>query len=119
MAYFAAFVIVFLAISRSSLAWFDSDCSDVTDVFSWCESFVDGVEQTPSDQCCNSLRNLNTIVKQEDQGATRIYQCIENMKNTGDHPSYQEDRIADLYNYCQIHLSFPISEHMDCYSINN
>lgn len=116
MAYFVAFLVFFLALSTSSLACdLNSDnCSDINSNFTLCETFVDGIDLTPSSQCCDSLNNLNFIAREESGGAQRICQCIENMANNGEHPRYIESRITDLYSYCQVNLSFPISEHMNC-----
>lgn len=87
---------------------------DVYSNFSFCEAFIEESSFEVPTQCCNGLANLNYASKTEYGGPQRICQCIENIPNSGSHFLISESRISDLYYRCNIHLNFPISEHMDC-----
>ncbi|KAL3509323.1 hypothetical protein ACH5RR_028724 [Cinchona calisaya] len=137
---FLAFATIFLAIfSKSAIGWRDEhqhdhdhhnhyhhhhqigtrssipyECQDVLNNFDVCEAYIVGGYDEPLPQCCDGLVYLNKIAKNEYKGAFRICQCIEKIAARGGHPPYSEKRIEYLYYSCNIHLSFPISERMDC-----
>lgn len=124
--------IFLLIFSDSSVAWQDDwrhdqprhrkdtwspipyGCQDVYNNFDACEAYIVGGYDDPLPQCCDGLVYLNNIAKNEYRGAFRICQCIEKIAARGGHPPYSEKRIENLYYRCNIHLSFPISERMDC-----
>ncbi|CAK9154831.1 unnamed protein product [Ilex paraguariensis] len=111
------FLTVFLALFGSVTSDYRPECMDVVDNFAWCTGFIENVYDYPSPRCCDSLKNLNAIAKHEKGGARRICGCIEDMAKEV-HPSYNETRIKDLYSMCHVHLSFPISERMDCSKVD-
>jgi hypothetical protein len=115
MANFLGLLAVLLAVlSGSTMGWFVPGCRDVFCNFDYCEAYlVGGYNDVPS-YCCDGLKNLNDIAKHEEGGPRRICECIERNGLTGGHPPYSEQRIKELYVACHIHLSFPISEGMDC-----
>ncbi|XP_059284243.1 non-specific lipid-transfer protein 13-like [Lycium ferocissimum] len=92
----------------------DAICEDVNACFEYCENFVDGITGLPTRECCDNLMILNGKVKYEDDGVRRYCSCIVDFSNSHYHPPYLQSRIEQLYLICDIHLSFPISEHMDC-----
>lgn len=114
--FFAIFLVIFLAIfSRSTtMGWFAPGCRDVFCNFDYCEAYIVGAYDDVSSYCCDGLKNLNYMAKHEQGGPRRICECIERNALTGGHPPYSQQRINNLYHYCNIHLSFPISERMDC-----
>ncbi|CAH9126847.1 unnamed protein product [Cuscuta epithymum] len=85
-------------------------CEDVRCRFPSCLDYLSGAEDSPSLTCCTNLEALNCIAREE--GPRRICQCIEDLR-----PSLLESRIRGIYKECGIHLSFPISQHMDCSSV--
>ncbi|KAK4364069.1 hypothetical protein RND71_015427 [Anisodus tanguticus] len=91
-------------------------CHDVINYFAYCQEFVDGDEDNPTPVCCENLHIMNDKVRQEERGARRYCFCIEVFCDTisKPHPPYLYSRIEDLNTKCNIHRSFPISEHMDC-----
>ncbi|KAL3530149.1 hypothetical protein ACH5RR_009471 [Cinchona calisaya] len=109
-----------LALSGSAVAWhhdhpiYIPGCQDVFDYFDACEGFIVGVDNNPPSECCSGLLNLNHIAQNECKGARRICQCIECIAASRVHPPYSPSRIEDLFCRCNMHNSFPISEHMDC-----
>lgn len=90
-------------------------CQDVYNNFNACQPYIEESGYDVPYECCNGLSILNRISKSEYGGSRRICQCIENMAaSVSDHPPFSESRITNLYYKCNIHLNFPISEHMDC-----
>lgn len=111
-------VIVFafvLTFSTPSIAWTCQGCKDVFDNFKQCAGFIEGRSANPTLTCCHNVANLNSIVKREKGGLMRICKCVEYFATykTHHHP-FIPSRIQDLPLKCNTHLSFPISEHMDC-----
>ncbi|XP_060190341.1 non-specific lipid-transfer protein 13-like [Lycium barbarum] len=95
----------------------DAICKNVNAYFEDCENFVDGKNSLPTRKCCNNLKILNGGVKYIKNGVRRFCSCIVDFSNSHDHPPYLQYRIEQLYIACRVHLSFPISEHMDCYKL--
>ncbi|KAF3629349.1 putative 26S proteasome non-ATPase regulatory subunit 2 1A-like [Capsicum annuum] len=111
------FVIIVLIIHpcfTSKIHYEDEVCYEVADCFAYCEDYVDGIAPNPASDCCGALLSLNGRVKYVKHGVRRYCQCIENFSNSHYHPPYLQSRIKDLYRICNFHLSFPISERMDC-----
>lgn len=92
----------------------DALCEKVNAYFACCEKFVVGRTSHPTSTCCNNLKVLNHNVKYDNDGVRRYCSCIVNFSNSHDHPPYLQHRIEQLYVLCDVHLSFPISERMDC-----
>ncbi|KAJ6908715.1 non-specific lipid-transfer protein 13-like [Populus alba x Populus x berolinensis] len=92
-----------LAISAQAMAKFDVDphqCLVIFDNFPYCMDFLIGSNDFPSSQCCQ-------------MGSRAICECIEIITRTIP-VKLRADRISDLPVRCNTHLSFPISEYMDC-----
>ncbi|KAK4714378.1 hypothetical protein R3W88_020285 [Solanum pinnatisectum] len=53
---------------------------------------------------------MNDNVKREYDGVRRYCSCIVDFSNSHDHLPYLQERIEQLYVFCDVHLSFPISE---------
>ncbi|KAF3629345.1 putative early nodulin-like protein 2-like, partial [Capsicum annuum] len=92
----------------------DEVCEYVNAHFEPCEKFVAGFTSCPTYKCCNNLIILNDSVKKENDGVRKYCSCIVNFSNSHDHPPYLQDRIEQLHTLCDVHLSFPISERMNC-----
>ncbi|XP_031092259.1 uncharacterized protein LOC115996955 [Ipomoea triloba] len=82
-------------------------CDYVNRYFPACEDFLDGSIVFPRSACCSNLLILRGITYEV--GPQKICQCIEDLKMT-----FVESRIKEVYEKCDVHLNFPISEHMDC-----
>ncbi|XP_057792609.1 protein ARABIDOPSIS THALIANA ANTHER 7-like [Salvia miltiorrhiza] len=106
-----------LSFSRPITAWHCKGCKDVFDNFSQCAGFIEGQGINPTPTCCQSIRNLNAIAKQEMGGSIRICKCIEYFATYKARHPFVTSRIHDLPLKCNERLSFPISEHMNCYRI--
>lgn len=111
MAFFHVYLILIL-ISGSVMAEYSMNCKDIIENFGPCVNFVGGFGSEPSGECCNALKRLNKIGKQK-TGPQRICQCIEGMAYVM-HIRYVTSRIGALSQKCKMHLSFPISNSMDC-----
>ncbi|KAJ6366639.1 hypothetical protein OIU77_003093 [Salix suchowensis] len=92
---------------------FDS-CKIVSDKLSHCLDFLEGSLCKPSNQCCQSIYDLNAIARVV-MGPRFICQCIENV-TTVLPTRIRPDRIGDLTVKCDTGNSFAISEYMDCNS---
>ncbi|KAJ6419011.1 hypothetical protein OIU84_029170 [Salix udensis] len=90
---------------------FDS-CKIVSDKLSHCLDFLEGSHCKPSNQCCQSIYDLNAIARVV-MGPRFICQCIENV-TTVLPTRIRPDRIGDLTVKCNTGNSFAISEYMDC-----
>ncbi|RAL45309.1 unnamed protein product [Cuscuta campestris] len=82
-------------------------CEDVRCRFPACVGFLSGEAEWPPARCCSNLEELNAVARAE--GPRRICACIEDLS-----ASFVDSRIREIYKRCDIHLSFPISQHMDC-----
>ncbi|KAB5548500.1 hypothetical protein DKX38_011906 [Salix brachista] len=104
-----------LAISAQAMAKFDVDpdqCQVIFDNFPYCMDFLIGSNDWPSRQCCQRVYDFNALAKQG-MGPRAICECIEIITVTIP-MKLRVDRISDLPVRCSTHLSFPISEYMDC-----
>nr|GMD30001.1 non-specific lipid-transfer protein 13-like [Ipomoea batatas] len=118
-------VSIFVAVSSVGSAWVDdyfnpddyifpageeepaAACDYVNRYFPACEDYLDGSIVFPRTACCSNLLILRGITYEV--GPQKICQCIEDLKMT-----FVESRIKEVYEKCDVHLNFPISEHMDC-----
>ncbi|KAK9922571.1 hypothetical protein M0R45_031032 [Rubus argutus] len=89
-------------------------CANVFEEFSPCLSFVGGLSPEPMAACCNSLKALNSLAREGENGPQMICQCIESSSYWTSIP-FSASRIQQLPTTCQLHLSFPISNSMDCF----
>eukprot|EP00258_Populus_trichocarpa_P045145 XP_024461164.1 non-specific lipid-transfer protein 13 [Populus trichocarpa] len=108
-----------LAISAQAMAKFDVDphqCQVIFDNFPYCMDFLIGSNDWPSSQCCQRVYDFNALAE-HGMGPRAICECIEIIIRTIP-MKLRADRISDLPVRCNTHLSFPISEYMDCSSIN-
>lgn len=100
--------------THSKILHEDAICDEVDACFSYCEVYVDGISANPTRECCDNLLILNGRVKYIDNGVRRYCYCIEGFSNSHYHHPYLQSRIQNMSRICDIHRSFPISEHMDC-----
>lgn len=93
-----------------------ANCRDVFDNFSMCSGFVEGALHldSPLYECCHRIAYLNAIANRERGGPARICRCIENYAMYEARLPFDAYRIQELPRRCNTHLSFPISQHMDC-----
>ncbi|KAL7086955.1 hypothetical protein ACP275_13G035300 [Erythranthe tilingii] len=95
-------------------------CKDVFDNFSACSEFIEGGAcNDPSATCCQKIATLNAIVNQENGGRVRICRCIEFFSMYNASRPFVTSRIQELPLKCNTQLSFPISERMNCSSIDH
>lgn len=87
-------------------------CEVVYDYFPYCLSFLMGYYPKPGKRCCDHINKLNILAKHR-LGPVFICGCIEAMVKATN-PPLLASRIHDLPLHCNTHLSFPISESMDC-----
>lgn len=104
---------LFLLLCSSSRGDEFAFCVDVYQQFADCMDFLRGVAPKPPTACCNNLLTLNDLAKQNQFGPERFCQCIEDIAYVTDTP-YIPSRIDNLRRKCQVHLSFPISNAMNC-----
>ncbi|KAJ9170927.1 hypothetical protein P3X46_018989 [Hevea brasiliensis] len=91
----------------------ESLCEPVFEYFPACIDFLTSTKcEKPSFQCCVNVAELNLLAK-EGIGPRWICWCIEYMVE-GLKPPLNATRISELPIKCHTHLSFPISEGMDC-----
>ncbi|KAL6190964.1 hypothetical protein ACLB2K_037358 [Fragaria x ananassa] len=102
-----------LLCSTSVKAQTEDYCSVVFEEFGPCLSFVGGLSPYPMEDCCESITNLNHLAKQEQSGPQKICECIENFSYWTE-TRFIASRIMELPTSCMLHLSFPISDSMDC-----
>ncbi|KAJ7981498.1 Non-specific lipid-transfer protein [Quillaja saponaria] len=79
-----------------------------------CLQFLTGVSSEPPMECCASIMILNTRAKDSAEDPQHICQCIEDMSYEMNNIPFIAPRIQDLPTMCQVHLSFPISNSMNC-----
>ncbi|KAJ7948308.1 non-specific lipid-transfer protein 13-like [Quillaja saponaria] len=115
------FLILFLLVWELSTAKRDKViprkflvCERVFEYFSNCIEFLvaDPLFPKPSKRCCQHIVKLNQLAKHR-LGPGTICQCIQYLV-TGNTPPILASRITDLPIKCKTHLSFPISDRMDC-----
>ncbi|PRQ49944.1 putative plant lipid transfer protein/Par allergen [Rosa chinensis] len=92
-------------------------CTNVFEEFSSCLGFLGELSPEPTAACCDSLTSLNSLAQQEDSGPRMICECIESSSYWTRIP-FSASRIQELPTSCQLHLSFPISNSMDCSKLN-
>ncbi|KAL3364065.1 hypothetical protein AABB24_013020 [Solanum stoloniferum] len=111
---FVALIVVLSPCNAFRVYKKDPICEDVDACFASCEDFVDGITEYATWECCSNLMILNNNVKYDEDGVRRYCSCIEDFSNNHYHSPYLQSRIERLYSICNIHLSFPISERMNC-----
>ncbi|KAL3364064.1 hypothetical protein AABB24_013019, partial [Solanum stoloniferum] len=111
---FITLIVLVVLMSPCNACNKDPICKDVNARFKTCEKFVVGITSLPTLTCCNNLIIMNDNVKCEHDGVRRYCSCIVDFSNSHDHLPYLQERIEQLYVFCDVHLSFPISERMDC-----
>ncbi|KAM2035430.1 hypothetical protein EV2_039423 [Malus domestica] len=104
---FASVIILLCAILLAAKAQTALNCATVFHEFSFCKSFAPGLSSEPLKQCCDSVKTLNTIARHDEGGPQMICECIGNL-------SYWSNVSFDTTK-CQLHLSFLISNSMDCF----
>ncbi|XP_044467144.1 non-specific lipid-transfer protein 13-like [Mangifera indica] len=100
-----------LLVSESAMA--EPPCEMAFVSIPYCLEFLTGLYYKPSTKCCNHINKLNKIAKRGEGNVRLLCSCIEGMVR-GMQPPLQFSRIQQLPNQCDTHLSFPISENMDC-----
>ncbi|ONI21661.1 hypothetical protein PRUPE_2G079300 [Prunus persica] len=113
MAQLFACVSIFLLVCGSANAQATQFCAYAWNEFSNCLRFVTGLYSDPSAQCCESMRTLNMKAKSGGVAPRNICQCIEDMASVYGIP-FVASIIQDLPMKCNEHLSFPISNSMNC-----
>ncbi|KAL6223239.1 hypothetical protein ACLB2K_006627 [Fragaria x ananassa] len=108
-----ACAMIFALIHGSVEVQASSFCAQAWNEFSNCMRFITGSLSQPSAQCCHSVRRLNKMAKNGDSGPRNVCQCIEDMSRTYDIP-FVASITQDLPVLCSAHLSFPISNRMNC-----
>lgn len=91
-----------------------SACERIFEYFTYCMGFVVGSpnHERPSKRCCNHVQKLNILAKHR-TGPRHICWCIQLMVKAMT-PSLDPHRVDDLPIMSNTHLSFPISDSMDC-----
>ncbi|KAK3446080.1 hypothetical protein EUGRSUZ_A01837 [Eucalyptus grandis] len=92
-------------------------CVDVYQHFANCIGFLEGLAPEPPRACCNNLLTLNDLAKQNQFGPELLCRCIEDIGYVMDAP-FVPSRIENLRGECQVHLSLPISNAMNCSMVN-
>ncbi|KAK7335488.1 hypothetical protein VNO80_27362 [Phaseolus coccineus] len=89
-------------------------CRPIFEYFPYCMEFLVGDPNfnMPSKRCCQHVVKLNTLAL-HGIGPRTICWCIEVMVK-GMTPPLVPSKIQDLPLMCNITLSFPISDSMDC-----
>ncbi|ONI17039.1 hypothetical protein PRUPE_3G134200 [Prunus persica] len=119
MAYLFAYVSIFLLVCGSANAQQASQfCAYAWHEFSNCLRFLTGLyPQYPSRECCDAVRTLNLVAQGDELAPGNICQCIQDMASVYRIP-FVASLIQDLPIKCNAHLSFPISNSMDCTHLN-
>ena len=111
------FLIFLLVVSRldmshqSNLAQYPV-CEPVFEYFPDCLAFLVGFYYVPTKICCRHVEKLNKLAK-HGLGPQTICFCIQ-ASVKGTEPRLLASRINSLPVMCHTHLSFPISDSMDC-----
>ncbi|KAK9905419.1 hypothetical protein M0R45_000172 [Rubus argutus] len=108
-----SYVMIIVLICGSAKGQASNFCAQTWNEFSNCMRFITGLFSQPSAQCCDSVRRLNMMAKSNENGPRNICQCIEDMSRTYGIP-FVASIIQDLPIKCNAHLSFPISNSMNC-----
>ena len=87
-------------------------CEPVFEYFPDCLAFLVGFYYKPTKICCRHLDKLNILAK-HGLGPRTICFCIQ-ASGKGTQPRLLASRINSLPIMCHTHLSFPISDSMDC-----
>ncbi|KAL6286458.1 hypothetical protein ACE6H2_010848 [Prunus campanulata] len=116
MAQLFAYVSIFLLVCGSANAQQASQfCAYAWHEFSNCLRFLTGrlYPHYPSLKCCEAVRTLNLVAQGDELAPRNICQCIEDMVSVY-RITFVASLIQDLPIKCNAHLSFPISNSMDC-----
>ncbi|KAB2623777.1 non-specific lipid-transfer protein 13 [Pyrus ussuriensis x Pyrus communis] len=109
-----AYVAMFLLVCGSAKASHASSfCVSVWYELGNCLNFLTGFYADPTLECCNSVRTLNTMAKSDEAEPQSICECIEGVADAY-RIRFVASLIQDLPIKCNAHLSFPISNSMDC-----
>ncbi|XP_065631932.1 non-specific lipid-transfer protein 13-like [Quercus suber] len=87
-------------------------CEHVFEYFPDCLAFLVGFYYVPTKICCRHVEKLNKLAK-HGLGPRTICFCIQ-ASVKGTQPRLLASRINSLPIMCHTHLSFPISDSMDC-----
>lgn len=89
-------------------------CNRINQYFENCIEFLVGAPdaEKPSRRCCIHIKKIN-ILAHHRVGPRYICSCIE-LGVKGISPPLVSSRITALPIMCHTHLSFPISDSMDC-----
>ncbi|XP_002517877.2 protein ARABIDOPSIS THALIANA ANTHER 7 [Ricinus communis] len=93
----------------------NQECSKVFTDFLPCIRYVSGNShhRSPTLKCCQGVRKLNEKAKRESKGSRKICQCLEDIAYSMNIP-FVHSQVAALPSKCNVKLSFPISNSMDC-----
>ncbi|KAI4333967.1 hypothetical protein L6164_018712 [Bauhinia variegata] len=90
----------------------DSACDRIFEYFPYCLEFLVEDYYKPSRKCCNHIEKLNKLANHR-TGPKFICWCIQLMIK-GVTPALIPSKVDDLPKMCNPHLSFPISDSMNC-----
>ncbi|GLT74325.1 hypothetical protein SLA2020_461300 [Shorea laevis] len=79
--------------------------------FPACLSYLLNVSDDVEPECCDGINKLNQVAKQDKLNPQKLCYCIEFMERSS---QLDASRISALPTMCKTHLSFPISNSMDC-----
>lgn len=108
-------ILLFVLVSGFDMAHmttYNPSCERVDYYFSYCMDFLVEFYYKPSRKCCEHVEKLNMLARHR-KGPQFICQCIQDSVK-GMQPHLVASRVQDLPLKCQTHLSFPISDSMDC-----
>ena len=111
------FLIFLLVVSRLDMSHQSNlpqypVCEPVFEYFPDCLAFLVGFYYVPTKICCRHVEKLNKLAK-HGLGPQTICFCIQ-ASVKGTQPRLLASRINSLPIMCHTHLSFPISDSMDC-----
>jgi hypothetical protein len=106
------FLILFLLVSRLEIAHQFSVCERVYEYFPYCLDFLVGFTSKPIKRCCTHIEKLNILAEHRTSPQAICY-CIQ-YSVKGTQPPLIPSCIQSLPIMCHTHLSFPISDSMDC-----
>ncbi|KAM7275550.1 hypothetical protein ACFE04_017416 [Oxalis oulophora] len=113
MARFIRIIILLLVISKPIIAEYHSPCEVIYAYFPFCLPFLVGSYYKPSKKCCDHIAKLNVLANRSKKKPQLFCSCIEAITQ-GTTPPMLAYRINELPLKCKTHLSFPISDSMDC-----
>ncbi|KAK9222090.1 hypothetical protein WN944_010522 [Citrus x changshan-huyou] len=109
--YLATIALMLVSVSKASESSF---CDNVFNNFIHCVRYVSDLSiNEPASGCCSGIINLKQVANQNEAGPAQICQCIEDLARVM-HIPFDASRIQSLRIHCHTHLSFPISNAMDC-----